>query len=249
MFVLTKEWLRKYYGSSPIQKELTKLWLIKYGKDVPNGVLDEWSNWKHLSEYQVNTLDIVPQCLSKIGEEFKTELQAHLFVNLLRVPLAKSYMEAILTVEPKTILELGVGGDSAISTSVFLNHVEMVGGHLYSVDHNPLGMTMFRYGNYLNSIWTFAQMDSWMYLKGSSGRFDMIFIDTSHSYRPTMDELELASKFTNNILMDDALFEGNEIDDEKGGVKRAIEDWLQIDKDWKKTDLWQGNVVLLKKEI
>lgn len=247
MFTLTREWLQKYYGSSPIQKELTKLWLIKYGTDVPDGALEEWSDWKHLAEYQVNTLDIVPLALSWIGEEFETELKCHMAINLLRVPLAESYRQALKIVKPKTILELGVGGDSAISTSVFLAWVEKEKGFLNSVDHNPLGMTMYRYKDYLEKLWHFAQEDSIEYLKKCS-YFDMIFIDTSHDYIPTMQELNLASWLTNNILMDDALFEGNADAKEPGGVKRAIKEWTEQNKGWIKIDLWQGNTVLLIEE-
>lgn len=249
MFTLTEDWLHRYYGSIyEGQVELTKRWLEQYGTNVTPEQVEEWKKWKHLSEYQPNCPDIVPICLSWINHEFYSELQAHKAINLLRVPLAKAYIFALDEVNPKTILELGVGGDSAISTSVFLSWVEENQGMLYSVDHNPLGLTAKRYEKYKNVLWKFDQMDSTDYLIGCKGPFDMIFIDTSHSYRPTMLELSLASKLTNNILMDDALFEGNSDDLEKGGVKRAIEDWTGANDDWTKTEYWHGNVVLLRKE-
>lgn len=70
---------------------------------------------------------------------------------------------------------------------------------------------------------------------------------TRSGYIPTIAELFFASKATNAILMDDATFEGNEGDVEMGGVKRAIAEWVQNYPEWKKTDLWNGAVVLLTK--
>jgi hypothetical protein len=77
--------------------------------------------------------------------------------------------------------------------------------------------------------------------------FDMVFIDTSHIYPDTYRELELASKITDWMLMDDAKFDGNEGDPQPGGVKRSIEEWGADNKGWNKTDLWHGNVVLFNK--
>jgi predicted O-methyltransferase YrrM len=249
-FKITRSWLQEYYGSLPEQVEQTRSWLNRYGKNVPPDRLDEWSQFKHLAEYQVNTNDIVDRCLGMVSYDFETELEAHRRINLLRVPLASSYEEALKIVKPKLILELGVGGDSAISTAIFLRHVEGIKGQLDSVDINPLGMTWKRY-NPFSDIWTFTQADSMMILSMCADkgiRYDMVFIDTSHSYAPTVAEMLFASKVTDFMLMDDASFEGNEGDWEQGGVKRAVKEWCEIYHNWKRTDLWGDSVTLLTKE-
>jgi predicted O-methyltransferase YrrM len=252
MFTLTRDWLFKYYGSTkPGQEEDTRSWFVRYAKDFPRELLNEWSQWKHFSEYQPNCTDNVNIALSKIGTEFETELQCHRFMNLLRVPLAQAYLDALQACNPTSILELGVGGDSGISTAMFLSHVEKKqNGFLESVDRNNLGMTETRYEQYKGSLWSFSQSDSEYYLKKrtqESKLFDMIFIDTSHIYPDTYRELELASKITDWMLMDDAKFAGNEGDAQPGGVKRSIEEWGEANKGWNKTELWHGNVVLFNK--
>lgn len=248
MFKMTKAWLRKNYGSAnPGQVKQSREWLQRFGKNVPDGVLDEWGKWKHLIEYQVNTEDIVAQALSKVDTEFSSELQAHRFINLMRVPLAKTYEQALEIVKPTTVLELGVGGDSAISTAVFLAWLEGVpGGHLTSVERNRLGTTWIRYGHV--SHWKFVLGDSVKFLTDQQMVcYDMVFIDTIHSYSQTMKELELSSNITSAILCDDIQFEGNPDDSEPGGVKRAWEEWTSANTNWEPLIL-HNNVGLLKKK-
>lgn len=249
-FKMSKMWLMEYYGSAPNQVDQAREWLLKYGREfTPVDKIDEWSKWKHLIEYSSNTNDIVDQCLAQIGNEFESELEAHRFINLLRVPLASSYEEALKIINPSVILELGVGGDSAISTSLFLRWVEKKQGQLDSVDINPLGMTWRRYSPFTD-IWTFTQADALKILSQCSDNgsfYDLIFIDTSHDFYPTLAELEFASRCSDSVLLDDALFEGNPGASEAGGVKRAIKEWLNHNLSWKKSDFWNGEVVLLQK--
>jgi predicted O-methyltransferase YrrM len=234
-FTVTEKWLFDNYGSSQSgQLQQTLEWLFRFGKNVPPAKFHEWSRWKHLSEYQPNTPTIVEDCLAMIGKEFETELEVHRQVNLLRVPIAIGYEDACNRYQPKSILELGVGGDSAISTAVHLRHAEKVGGSLLSVDLNPLGMTWERYKKF--PFWMFQQGDSVTYLMRcfqSSLQFDMIFIDTIHSYVHTFRELNISSKMTSVIVMDDITFPGNSFDDIPGGVKRAIEEWGNLNTEWK----------------
>lgn len=262
-FTLTKEWLFQNYGSRKEgQKEQTKEWLLKYGKDVPPHKLDEWSNWKHLSEYQVNTNDIVDRCLDMIGKEYPSELYVHRLVNLLRVPYGFAYDNIVREYKPKTILELGVGGDSAISTAIFLAWMDEVYREvlytpedktigLISVDRNPLDTTWLRYNKF--PFWRFIQGDSVNVLNDFEEKdtwWEMIFIDSIHSFTHTMKELNFASRMTNLILCDDATFEGNDFDPEPGGVKRAIKEWVELNKDWKVVDcLGYDSVKLLKRFI
>ena len=247
MFVMTRNWLRKYYGSAnPNQITQSRKWLEQYGRNVPKELLDEWSKWKRLIEYQVNTEDIVAQALSKVDTEFKSELDAHRFLNLMRVPQAIHYEKALEDVKPKSVLELGVGGDSAISTALFLAYLEGVpSGHLTSIERNPLGTTGLRYKHV--SHWTFHMTDSVKFLESvQDKRFDLIFIDTIHSYTHTMKELELSCKITDAILCDDITFGGNPDDPEPGGVKRAWEEWQGKNSNWEPIVL-HSNIGLLKK--
>lgn len=261
MFTMTRDWLHRYYGSqTPDQVEDAKKYLRTH-HTIPEEQIEEWANWKHLIEYLNNTPDIVDRCAT-VMVEFSSELDAHRYVNLLRVPYARSYEVALKTVKPKRILELGVGGDSAISTSVFLRYCEenlnreaaigeRIGGPPYmgselirrqqtrpfltSVDHNYLGMTWWRYRWY--PFWEFIQSDSMEFMESvgvaaRGNRYDMVFIDTSHSYKGTLAEIEKASKMTDCILMDDIFFEGNPDDEEPGGVKRAWEEWTKNNLKW-----------------
>lgn len=253
MFVMTEEWLKVNYGSKDAHQELdAKNWLLKYGKDVPEDRFDLWCKYKHLVEYQVNTLDIVEVALANVGQMFDSELCAHMFINRMRVPgQSEAYLRALKKIDPSTILELGVGGDSAISTSVFLAHIEpKINPRLLSVDRHPLGCTWKRYGEI--PFWEFVQDDSVkrmdaLIAKGE--RFDLVFVDTSHDYRNTKNELDRACQLADAILMDDAEFTGNDFDSEPGGVKRALEDWMLSAPSWEK-EMYKGlNVALVYKKV
>lgn len=252
MFTVTREWLFANYGSlESDQVDQTKKWLEKYGKNVPPEKLNEWSQWKHLSEYQVNTETIVDDCLAMIGKQFPSELQVHREVNLLRVPIAKHYETGLRIANPSTILELGVGGDSAISTAIFLSWLERrtEAVRMISVDRNPLSVTFKRYNKF--PFWNFIQSDSVQLLDQyiqQGLKFGMIFIDTIHSYTHTLKELELSSKMTNFMLMDDAGFPGNDFDPEPGGVKRAIEEWMLKNSNEWVCDHYHSQVALISRK-
>lgn len=250
-FTMTEDWVHTYYGSQDSNQVQQAIgWLKRYGTDVPPDKYEEWGHWKHLVEYQVNTPDIVNQVFEKVRSQhvFTSELEAHAFINTLRVPMAASaYKEALEIVNPFSILELGVGGDSAISTSVFLSFLEkQPHRQMVSVDVNPLGMTWRRYSGV--PFWSFVQEDSIFLLNNWTLPVDMVFIDTIHSYSHTKEELRLAESITDSILLDDATFEGNGFDPEPGGVKRAIEEWVPTNGcKWDKTFYGCGTVCLLEK--
>ncbi len=252
MFKVTREWLWFNYGSKGEQQyNQCRDWLLKYGKDVPREKLDDWARWKHLAEYQPNTKDIVDRCTDMIGRTYDSELVAHREINILRVPISKWYIVALNEINPISILELGVGGDSAISTAVFLAYLEgKKGASMVSVDYNPLGTTWVRYGKV--PFWKFIQQDSVKVLESfvdSPMWFDMVFIDTIHSYEHTRKEVELSSKITDAILMDDIFFPGNDFDAEPGGVRRAWEEWQEKEKDWNARTFDSGKIGLLTRKI
>jgi len=255
MFVLTEEWLKKYYGSKPNQINQTKAWLAQHAVDF-KGDPEVWKHYKHLSEYQPNTKDIVEQALAAIGKEFASELACHSWLNIMRFPgHALTYVEACKLVKPATILELGVGGDSAISTGVFLSAIEgKKGAYMLSIDRNPLETTWIRYKDY--NFWEFRQADSVTVLQElcqQNRRFDMIFIDTIHTYEHTKKEMEFSCLMTDYMLMDDAMETKQD-----GGVKKAIEEWMdKFGDQWEKRG-WEvyferrkiimENVVLLSRK-
>lgn len=81
------------------------------------------------------------------------------------------------------ILELGVG-KFGISTWLLLKVCDETGGRLTSVDINP------SCGNFYsgNKEWTFVAGDS-LYVD-INGSYDIVMIDTSHTYEQTKGELE-----------------------------------------------------------
>ena len=253
MFTLTQDWLRRYYGSKDNQKKDAENWLLRHGKNVPKDKIDAWSYYKHLIEYQPNTPDIVPQCMNAIGTEFRSELEAHSWVNSLRCPTpARAYKEVLELVQPNSILELGVGGDSAISTGVYLAFLEeQEASRMLSIDYHKLETVWERYKDV--PFWTFEQKDSvqaLIDLERDYRNFDLIFIDTIHSYTHTLEELEKSAKMTFYICLDDCDFQGNDFDPEPGGVKKALEVWLEGNKDWRRVDLEYGNnVALIEKKV
>lgn len=86
------------------------------------------------------------------------------------------------------ILELGTRG--GISTSAFLYGVERKGGHVWSVDFNPECAHAFEG----HPKWTFVTSDSLAHgtimREGKApSLFDVIFIDTEHTYQRLSREL------------------------------------------------------------
>jgi cephalosporin hydroxylase len=236
MFNLTEEWLFKYYGStSPGQDVQAVEWIKQWTKVESNEKIQRYKRWKHLVEYMANDREIVDKALAMVGMAFRSELDVHRTMSWLRY---QNYVEAIEeglqlygSDGPESILELGVGGDSGLSTGVFLNWLDKNGfgnRNMLSVDVNPLGMTFERYKDV--PFWSFVQTDSVSAISEIEKRgklVDMVFIDTIHSYDHTLAELRGAEKITDYIMLDDMLFEGNNFDPNPGGVKRALAQWLE----------------------
>ena len=81
------------------------------------------------------------------------------------------------------VLELGVR--SGNSTSAFLSAAEENGGHVWSMDTEPPEVP----AHWRNSgLWTFLHGDD-LLLDARDGKFDIVFIDTSHHYDHTLAEL------------------------------------------------------------
>jgi len=80
-----------------------------------------------------------------------------------------------------TVIELGVRGGN--STAAFLDAAELHDGHVWSVDIDPCGGEHHR--------WTFIQGDDMdPEIIAQLPDCDVLFVDTSHYFRHTLDELE-----------------------------------------------------------
>lgn len=199
-----------------------------------------WSDTEH---YDQNNPGIVAKAKDIDGRLYKSWLEKAFWLNVTRVPLCISYLAGCAKVRPRTILELGTGGDSAHSTGIFLYFLDGVeGGRLASVDRHPLSQVWPRYRS--NHNWAFIQGDSINVLHALierklpiGPRFDMIFIDSSHNYEPTLAELRQCSLMTDAMLLDDSTHPG---------VKQAIDHWHPANPDWIRVDL-HGAVCLLER--
>ena len=103
----------------------------------------------------------------------------------------------MLTVEfdLKTVLELGTAeGESTIA---FLQATKKIGGKVYSIDINPcLEAQKIVESNGLQDRWTFIQNDdlqvNW------EKKIDHLFIDTSHEFQHTLNELKKYETYVRN---------------------------------------------------
>lgn len=105
------------------------------------------------------------------------------------------------------VLELGTRG--GISTSALLYGIEKHGGHVTSVDYNPFCEEAFKG----HPNWTFVCSDSCDFNKilaeaALYGPFDLLFIDTEHTYERLKRELSIWGPYVRRggtILMHDVL--------------------------------------------
>jgi hypothetical protein len=222
-------WLRKFYGE----------------------------NLEEITVYERNTENVLEKAMEAAKREYEHELALHQQIGFLRVPVELNYCPALCMVWPRTILELGVGGNMAVSTAIFLHWAWRVGGHLVSCDRTPQPIARARFGEHIPDLWELQEMDSVQYLESQPQPVDMIFIDTIHTYDHTIKELDLCAGRTDAMLLDDATYTGWEIgvhgekedlspldaenilNTEPGGVKAAMADWLAADanSDWERVDL------------
>ncbi len=132
----------------------------------------------------------------------------------------------------QVVLELGVRNGA--STAALLCGVEESDGHLWSVDVDqpqPPGNEFLGHPR-----WTFIQgddMDPAVY-RQTPVEIDLLFIDSSHRYQHTFDELTTYGprvRIGGVILLHDTELEvapGSVQDEDKGyPVRRAIQDWCR----------------------
>ena len=199
--------------------------------------------WPDTKDYDQNNPGIIEKALDLDKRCFQSDADKAFWMNVLRVQICASYLAACAKVMPHRILELGTGGDSAHSTGMFTYWLSNITneGILVSADRHPLSHVWLRYRHY--SFWHFVQGDSLTVMKalqkdeinGLPNSFDLIFIDSSHTYPHTLRELEQASGMTNAILMDDTTMDE---------IKQSLNEFLSAHKEWLRLDLACGVTLL-----
>ena len=127
-----------------------------------------------------------------------------------------------IPVKEKVVVELGVRW--GISTVALLAAVNDSGGHLYSVDIDDCPGVRRLYGS--ESNWTFINGDDMKVVKGWIRSIDHLFIDTSHTFDHTLNELREWGKWirSGGII---TLHDLYGLDGEKSEVWDAIEQYLK----------------------
>lgn len=93
--------------------------------------------------------------------------------------------DAVMRLEPKVCIEAGTRqGESTVAIMAAL---DQTGGELHSVDINGCEVPRFLKRH---PRWSFTHGDATEFGKAWVGKADFIFIDTSHWFRETLEELE-----------------------------------------------------------
>lgn len=216
--------------------------------------------WPDTKDYDQNNPGILKRVEDLDRRKYISDLEKAFWVNVTRVPICASYLAACAKVRPRKILELGTGGDSAHSTGMFLYwlHSFMLEFEprkkwqesskpycLISVDRHPLSHVWPRYRDY--PFWNFIQGDSINTMRAiidgafkfAPGSFDLIFIDSSHTYPHTLYEIKQASYMTDAILLDDTTVPD---------VKASLEEFLTAHPEWLRIDLTHGVTLIERHE-
>ena len=120
-----------------------------------------------------------------------------------------------IPIREKVVVELGVSGGN--STVALLAAVNDSGGHLYSVDILASHVTRKRHRG--ESNWTFILGDDMEVVKGWNKPIDHLFIDTSHTFDHTLNELREWGKWV-----------------KLGGIMTLHDIYLQVSSG--KSDVW-----------
>lgn len=153
-------------------------------------------------------------------------------------------------VQAKTIMECGVG--EGISTCTLLIYAIKNKAHLWSVDIHPCEVAHQRVWGYglmdaeeNKALWTLTQRNDVDYAREwQHGKIDLVFIDTSHYYAHTVEELKVWTPHVAEdgiiVLHDTKL----EMDSGRREVFEAIEAFLLTHKEWMFQELTEGGTKL-----
>jgi len=192
--------------------------------------LKERSFWQYKLGFGICDVDV-----SQFKAKQESDIRDHLNVIYL----------LLITAQPKSILELGTRGGE--STKVFLEYAREKGLTGRSIDLEAAPTWLVNSSNWIHSQGDdleigglIAKTGHWPDGEKLDG-LDLIFLDTSHEYEHTMQELELFFPHLNRggflVLHDTNLskFPHRNLDggigygwDNKRGVARALEDYFGI---------------------
>lgn len=136
-----------------------------------------------------------------------------------------------VSLKAKIIIELGVR--TGESTIPFLEALQVTDGHLWSVDScacEDAKKKMKEYG--LDGRWTFTMLDDLDYGRNvwdKSKLADIIFIDTSHEYKQTKEEISLFEP----LLRPGGLMMFHDTVSHAAGVLKPIQEFLIGHPGWK----------------
>ena len=168
-------------------------------------------------------------------------------------PSALSLIAMIIKVcQPRKILQLGTHiGFSAIALGGVLSTSTNV-GVIYTVDINKSAHIEARYyakkaglENIIEFIDGSSTDPDIAELLAKYGPFDLIFIDSSHAYQHTLDELKIYvddERFTTSltlVALHDAGEAAKDLDPtHEGGVRGALEEWINFENNKRKYQLF-----------
>ena len=165
--------------------------------------------WPDTKDYEQNSPGIIEKVHDLSLRGYRSEIEQSFWINVLRVPICVSYLAACAKVRPRTILELGTGGNSAHSTGMFIywlwteaySTVEVL-RKLVSVDRHPLSHVWPRYRNY--PFWSFIQGDSISVMEKliNNEIYDLIIIDRNKPKDKTPKPEPRTAGKTGSIITD-----------------------------------------------
>ena len=126
----------------------------------------------------------------------------------------------------KVIVELGV--ELGISTQALLLACKKGGGHLWSVDTGvcPEVQRWVKQAGF-EEYWTFTMINDLKFVETWKKSIDLLFIDTTHTFNQTLNELEAYSPHvTGNIFLHDSKVKMYQVD-------QAIKTFINRHKEWK----------------
>lgn len=136
----------------------------------------------------------------------------------------------VTSIAAKTVLELGV--NTGESTIALLEAVHATDGILISVDQQDLPQTrpmLEKYG--LTGRWQFHLMDDIKFVKEvwpKDRQADIIFVDTSHQYAHTKQEIELYEP----VLRPGGIMIFHDTVSFSDGVQKPINEFLKTHRAW-----------------
>lgn len=126
----------------------------------------------------------------------------------------------------KVIVELGV--DNGTTTIPLLAAVNDTGGHLYSVDYRDCSGCLVKAGFINEPNWTFILGNDLEVVKSWDKKIDHLFLDTVHTFEPTLSELRAWGAW---VKRPHGIITLHDTDAPGSGVRKAIESYLR-ETDW-----------------